>query len=131
MAYRMRSSQVRYHFSVFLLTVIALASGCSGPSKVDMGGEEGLAVATAVESLNDFKANDQQIAASFLNASSAPKSDELNRYVFYIVGKPTVDGNKAKSKILVENNDGTKVGEFEWTFEKANGAWKVENAPLR
>jgi hypothetical protein len=96
-----------------------------------MGGEEGLAVATAVESLNDYKGNDQQIAAAFLNASSAPKSDELNRYVFYIVGKPTVDGNKAKSKVLVENNDGTKVGEFDWTFEKANGAWKVENAPLR
>jgi hypothetical protein len=127
----MRASRNLFRVSVLILAVSAIATGCSRPTRIDMGGEEGIAVASALESLNDYKANDQQIAAAYLNASSAPKSDELNRYVFYIVGKPTVDGNKAKSKVLVENNDGTKVGEFEWSFEKANGAWKVENAPLR
>jgi len=96
-----------------------------------MGSEEGAAVASLVESLNDYKGNDQQIAAVYVNASSAPKSDEMNKYAFYVIGKPTVDGAKAKSKVLVENNDGTPVGEFEWTFDKAGGTWKVDNAPLR
>jgi hypothetical protein len=96
-----------------------------------MGSEEGTAVAAIVESLNDYKGNDQQIAAVYVNANSAPKSDELNRYVFYVVGKPTVENSKAKAKVLVENNDGSPVGEFDWTFDKASGTWKVENAPLR
>jgi hypothetical protein len=51
--------------------------------------------------------------------------------VFYVVGKPTVENSKAKAKVLVENNDGSPVGEFDWTFDKASGTWKVENAPLR
>lgn len=116
---------------LLLVSTAWFLGGCTSSKQNDMGSEEGAAVASLVESLNDYKGNDQQIAAVYLYPNSAPKSDEMNKYAFYVIGKPTVDGAKAKSKVLVENNDGTSVGEFEWTFDKAGGTWKVDNAPLR
>jgi hypothetical protein len=123
-------SKKRSHASVLLLGIFACA-GCGSAKLNDMGSEEGSAVASIVEELNEIKGNDQQIAAVYVNANSAPKSDEMNRYAFYVIGKPTVENSKAKAKVRVENNDGTPVGEFEWTFDQAGGTWKVENAPLR
>jgi hypothetical protein len=125
------SSSKAFLFWLLLVSAASFLGGCTSTNKNDMGSEEGAAVASLVESLNDYKGNDQQIAAVYVNASSAPKSDEMNKYAFYVIGKPTVDGAKAKSKVLVENNDGTPVGEFEWTFDKAGGTWKVDNAPLK
>jgi hypothetical protein len=125
------SSSNAFPFWLLLVSAAWFFCGCTSNKQNDMGSEEGSAVAAIVESLNDYKGNDQQISAVYVNASSAPKSDEMNKYAFYVIGKPTVEGSKAKSKVLVENNDGTPVGEFEWTFDKAGGTWKVENAPLR
>ncbi|MFN7732231.1 MAG: hypothetical protein ACK5OB_10015, partial [Pirellula sp.] len=53
-------------FLLLLLNIGWVVGGCSATKQNDMGSEEGAAVASLVESLNDYKGNDQQIAAVYL-----------------------------------------------------------------
>jgi hypothetical protein len=102
--------------------------GCTTTKVVDMGGDEGTAVAGVVDLLNDYKADDARIQSIFATGTSLPPATELNKYSFYIVGKPKVENDSATSTILVEKMDGTPVGEREWTFKKVGGNWKIASA---
>jgi hypothetical protein len=96
-----------------------------------MGGEDGKFVAELIEDLNDFKADDTNLASHFASTSGVPTSSDLSRFDFSIVGKPSVNGDSATCKVRLDNSaDGTLVGEKDWSFKKVGGNWKIENAPL-
>lgn len=112
----------------WLLIVSLIPIGCTATKVVDMGGDEGMAVAGVVDLLNDYKADDARIQTIFATSNSLPPATELNKYSFYIVGKPKVENDTATCTLLVEKMDGTPVGEREWTFKKVGGTWKITSA---
>ena len=96
-----------------------------------MGGDEGTAIAGVIELLNDYKARDDKIPMLFAKADGLPTAEELNKYSFYVVGKPSVESDSATSKILVERADGNPIGEREWSFKKVDGSWKIVSASFQ
>ena len=110
------------------LVGLLLLAGCAAKDLSDMGGNEGKAIAEVVELLNDYKARDEKISMLFAKSDGLPSAQELNKYSFYVVGKPAVASDTATSKILVERADGTPIGEREWSFKKVDGSWKIVSA---
>lgn len=114
-----------------LYWVLLLSVGCSkGAPTLDVGGEEGGKVVSVIEELNEAKADDKKLAASFATKAVTPKAKELNLYSYYVKGTPKIQGDLAKCMVLVEKNDGTPVGDFEWELERISGTWKIKRAPL-
>ncbi len=99
------------------------------PGSVDLGGEEGNKVASAVEELNEVKHNPKKSAEFFVKQESA-NAKKLNQFTYYVAGKPVISGSTATCKILIERANGTAVGDQEWTFEKVADRWKIKSAPL-
>lgn len=134
MGSRKESMKYLADFPYLLGLVICIASfGCSGgPAKpLDMGGEEGRLIAELIDDVNDFKADDANIASHFASASGVPTSADLSRFDYSIIGKPTISGDSATCKVRLDNaTDGALVGEKDWSFKKVGGSWKIENAPL-
>ncbi len=114
-----------------LICSLLLSLGCarSAPT-LDVGGEEGGKVVSVIEELNEAKADDKKLAASFASKAVTPKAKELNLYNFYVKGTPKVQGDSAQCLVLVEKNNGTPVGDFEWELERIGGTWKIKRAPL-
>jgi hypothetical protein len=110
------------------LVGLLLLAGCGAKDLSDMGGDEGKAIAGVVELLNDYKARDEKIPMLFAKSDGLPSAQELNKYSFYVVGKPAVASDTATSKILVERADGSPIGEREWNFKKVDGNWKIVSA---
>ncbi len=114
-----------------LCGVLLLLVGClQSSTTLDVGGEEGAKVVSAIEELNEAKADDKKLAASFVSKAVTPKAKELNLYSYYVKGTPKIDGDLAKCLVLVEKNDGTPVGDFEWELERIDATWKIKRAPL-
>lgn len=94
-----------------------------------MGSEDGLLVADVVDNLNEFNSTEAKLA-SILSKPGVLTSDKVGSLEFYIVGKPTVDGDVAKAKVSISKLGGLDPKEQEWSFKKVDGNWKIENAPL-
>lgn len=119
--------------SKLLVVIVAIfACGCSSKNTgiVDMGGEEGSKIALLVEDLNEVKHNAKKLADSFTEKPSQADAKKLNSMTFYIKGKPAVNGSSATCSVLVEKQDGTPMGDVEWSFEKQADVWKIKSAPL-
>lgn len=116
------------------LIVVGSIGGCFGPATdrpVDMGGEAGTKIATLIEDMNDAKGAAAKMAPLMAAAPAAAEAKKFEAFEFYIVGQPTVTGTTGTAKVQVmKSESGEKVGEVEWTFEEAGGAWKVKTAPL-
>ncbi len=126
-----RRLKLRTIGSLVVLTGLSLWIGCSSQSQQkDMGGADGSAVASLVEDLNEVKHNPKKLS-TFFASKNAASAKEMNKYAFYVKGKPIVDGAKAVCNIFVESVDGTPVGEKEWEFEKVADGWKIKSAPIR
>ncbi len=114
-----------------LLCGCLLSTGCSSSAgPVDMGGEEGSLVASAVEELNEVKHSPKKSAEFFVTKQSADSTKKLNHFSYYVAGKPTINGTSATCKVLIERSDGTPLGDQEWTFEKVDNRWKIKSALL-
>lgn len=128
-----RWSLAQLHKRAWFPTLVGLLalSGCGAKDFSDMGGDEGKAIAEVVELLNDYKARDEKISMLFAKSDGLPSAQELNKYSFYVVGKPAVASDSATTKILVERADGTPIGEREWSFKKVDGSWKIVSASVQ
>ncbi len=115
-----------------VLLVALFVCGCSSQNTglVDMGGEEGSKIALLVEDLNEVKHNSKKVADSFSAKPSPADAKKLNNMTFYIKGKPAVNGSSATCSVQVEKQDGTPMGDVEWSFEKQADVWKIKSAPL-
>lgn len=122
----------RFGFLVLLMVSFSYLSGCgsSTPGSVDMGGEDGTKVAVLVEELNELKSNVKKLGDSFSSKPSVADAKKFNSMTYYIKGKPTVSGMSATCKVQVEKQDGTPLGELDWSFEKLADGWKIKSAPL-
>ena len=122
----------RFGLPFLLVVCLSCLSGCgsSTPGSVDMGGEDGTKVAVLVEELNELKGDAKKMADSFTSKPSAGDAKKFNTMTYYIKGKPEIKGTTATCKVLVEKQDGTPLGELEWSFEKMADGWKIKSAPL-
>ena len=113
------------------LCLILVLSGCSSTQTavLDMGGEDGSKIATTIEDLNEVKHNSKKVVDFFVAKGGAPDVKKFNHMSFYVVGKPVVSGTTATCKVLIENVNGTPLGEQEWQFEKVSDRWKIKAAP--
>jgi hypothetical protein len=124
-------ADLRKNVRLRVLVGLLALTGCGAKDMSNMGGDEGTAIAGVVELLNDYKARDDKIPMLFAKADGLPTAEELNKYSFYVVGKPSVESDSATSKILVERADGNPIGEREWSFKKVDGSWKIETASFQ
>ncbi len=122
----------RFKIHIALLASVSCLFGCgagtNGP--VDMGGEDGSRVAILVEDLNEVKHNAKKMADCFTTKPTPADAKKFNAMAFYVKGKPKVNGPSATCNIQIEKQDGTPVGEAEWSFEKVADSWKIKAAPL-
>jgi len=112
----------------FLLVLILM--GCSQQKNLNMGSEEGKLVADVVDNLNEFKSTEAKLALLLVRPGVLPSSDKVGLLEFYIVGKPTIDGDSAKTTVSISKLGGLDSKEQQWSFKKVDGNWKIENAPL-
>ncbi len=110
---------------------LVLSIGCqSNTGSIDLGGEDGKKVASAVEELNEVKHNPKKSNDFFVTKPDPTNSKKLNQFTFYVAGKPVVSGSTATCKVLIEKANGTPAGDQEWTFEKVADQWKIKSFPL-
>jgi hypothetical protein len=123
---------VRKAFIGMVLFTTAMVFGCGSPppaEPLNMGGEDGSAIATIIEDFNDAITSQKKLSALFASGAKQPEMSKLTGLSFSIVGKPTVTGGSAKAQVLIEKA-GQKVAEATWSFEKAGDKWKIKEAPL-
>ncbi|MGL6076180.1 MAG: hypothetical protein ACRC8S_18645 [Fimbriiglobus sp.] len=121
------------HYKLTLIAFLAaLLIGCGGDTTtkpLDLGGQDGTAVATLVEDMNDAIGSPKKLTDLFVSGAKLPETAKLKGLAFTIVGKPTVNGATAECKVSIEKNS-TAAGEQTWTFEKVADKWKIKAAPL-
>lgn len=123
----------RLQFLTLLATGSILLTGCGGPVGGDFGGPDGKLIADLIGDFDDLKNNPRKLVTAF--AKGAVPAEEVQpkfrRYMFFLVGKPTVSGNTATATIAIEvPSTGDQVGERTWEFVKEGDAWKIKSAPL-
>lgn len=69
--------------------------------------------------------------ASFAK-DAAPATTERMRYSLVVLHAMAIEiqSKTAKVRVLVEDPDGHKLGDTEWTVVNERGAWKLKSAPL-
>lgn len=114
-----------------LAVALALLAGCGGSDgkPLDMGGEDGSKISTVIEDINDAVGNPKKLDTLFVKGAKPADPKKFAKCSFTIVGKPTVSGTTAASKVRVDG-DGKMLGEVEWKFEKDGDKWKIKDAPL-
>lgn len=112
-----------------ILLLVLILMGCTQPKVANMGSEDGRLVADLVDNLNEFNSSEAKLA-SILSKPGVLTSGKIGSLEFYIVGKPTVDGEVAKARVSISKLGGADPKEQEWSFRKVDGNWKIENAPL-
>jgi len=95
-----------------------------------MGGEEGTKVAVLVEELNEVKGDAKKMEPFFVSNPSAADAKKFNTMSFYIKSKPAINGTTATCNVQIEKQDGTPLGDSEWSFEKVADGWKIKSAPF-
>ncbi|MEY2611487.1 MAG: hypothetical protein RL069_298 [Planctomycetota bacterium] len=116
--------------SLCCLVVSLVVLGCSQEKTVNMGSEDGRLVAGVLDDLNEFKSTEGKLALLLVRPGVLPSSDKVGLLEFYIVGKPTIDGDSAKATVSISKLGGLDPKEQQWSFKKVDGNWKIENAPL-
>lgn len=113
-----------------VVAAVLVSAGCSSSApSLDLGGEDGSKVAQAIEELNEVKHNPKKSEQFFVSKPSPTEAKNLNKYTYYVAGKPSIAGSTATCQVLIEKADGTPVGQQEWTFEKVADLWKIKTAP--
>ncbi len=115
-----------YRFA--LLMVVAVCWGCGDGARTPVPSEQiQLALAQLPEA-----ATSAEPFEMFFAAGTAPAESE--RPQFALLSFHALDVNlEAKSaavKVLIQDLEGHKVGEVNWTFVREKGAWKIKDAPL-
>jgi len=104
--------------------------GCSQQKVVNMGSEDGRLVAEVVDNLNEYKSTDEKLKLILVKPDVLPPADKAGSLEYYIVGRPTIDGEVAKANVSISRLGGADPKEQQWSFRKVEGLWKIENAPL-
>lgn len=116
--------------AIYCVAVSLAVFGCSQDRKVNMGSDEGSLVAGVLDDLNEFKSTESKLASLLVRQGVLPASDNVGMLEFYIVGKPTIEGDSAKATVSISKLGGFDPKEQQWSFKKVDGKWKIENAPL-
>ena len=66
----------------------------TAPNNVNAGGK----VAVLVEDINEAKGDDKKMSPLFVTKPTAADAKKFNQLSFYVTGKPTVTGSKAKTR---------------------------------
>jgi hypothetical protein len=119
--------------SLYLIVSIS-AAGCGGSSNkdksLDMGGEEGSKIASLIDDLADFKNNPKKLPSICDESLKLTEPKKFGSYSYYVVGKPTVNGDTATCTIRIDDAGGTKLFEKEWEFVKRGNNWKIKSCPI-
>lgn len=114
--------------SLLFLTLFITGCGQKKSELPDMGGDDGRAVATLIEDINDAISSQKKLKELFAADAKLPELAKLKGCMFSVVGKPTMSGTSATAKVKIEK--GGQASEQEWTFEKVGDKWKIKTAPL-
>ena len=111
------------------LAVLLALSGCGSPEPEGPNPIQQLQMLIA--NLPDSATKPQRFE-SFFAAGSAPDANERMKYrtVMLYAEKATQEGDTAKVQVSVEDSQGKKLGEVEWTAVKIGADWKLQKAPL-
>lgn len=125
---------------LLLPVVFALSAGCGGGSggdmkPLDMGGEDGIKIATLVDDLNEAKGDAKKTGKLFASGAAPAAADakKIAAHSYYIATgtKPTVTGSEGTAKVSIHSDKESKeVGQKDWNFVKEGDAWKIKAAPL-
>jgi hypothetical protein len=112
------------------MAVLATIWGCTGGGNAyDTSKDDGAINALlmeVIESRSEFAAN------NVFDKATMPAPAERGKYSKYNYNatEKVFEGDTAKLKVEVRDQQGKVVATKDWTATKADGAWKLQQAPL-
>jgi len=125
-----RLNVVRSLTSIACLAMFLAVSGCSPEgTNYDTTKDDGainVLLVDVVESTGDYAAN------NVWDKASMPKVEERAKYkkFNFSATEKVFDGASAKIKVEIKDQTGAVLATKDWTATKADGAWKLQQAPL-
>ena len=107
-----------------------LFAGCGGSG--GSGAPEESPIESLVTDVSDASFDEARFESMFV-VNNAPPEEQRQRYRIYMYRTKSVDISIDSAKALVEIEHGTSgeiLGEYEWTFLREGGEWKLTAAPL-
>jgi hypothetical protein len=119
---------------VLIAVVLGLPGtlGCNQTQAPGLDSDEGR-IGVLVCDVNDARTEPKQLARYFAPEARPDRQflAKLKKHAIAEVGKATVTGDQATTKILVHDaTTGKNVGTVEWTFVKQGDTWKVKSTSL-
>jgi len=112
------------------LPVLLLSAGCGGSG--GSGSPDESAIGALVADISDASFDEARFESLFVPGNAPPEA-QRERYRIYMYRTRSVDVAIDSAKALVEIEHGTSGeirGEYEWTFLRDGGEWKLTAAPL-
>jgi hypothetical protein len=113
---------------LFLVLIGGMLVGCGGE---EAGPSQSEQVTMMIANLPD-SANKPDRWESFFAAGAAPAVPDRPKYGSLMLHAmdAKLSGDEGTVKVLVEDINGAKVGDVEWTVVREGGTWKIKSAPL-
>jgi hypothetical protein len=119
---------------VALVLVVFLAlTGCSKKPEGPPEGDEAV-LRNIVMQLPDRCGNAKTFRTYFAASATIPADEErerYRRYLYNVVGRPTMRGDTATVRVQVRDDDSPRpLGTVSWTFVKEGDTWKAKTISL-